>query len=353
MLSSVVSIRKMLSVPERSDAARGRRPRRVAVRLLVLVLATSQTPGCDAVDPTSPASTPAAEATDTPTQDTRETSAARELAAPLRVVSLDPLATRFVEALGAGDQLVAVDSDSAKLPELGDRPIATLASAADFAPDLVLVSGRPLDDAPLRALQAAAIRVVELAPHDLEDVIALIRSLGAELSGRAAAARFEHALSRPLALIGGRSSPIDRPRVVVVTQLDPLELAGGHSFESDVVEIAGGTSLTHGGEDHRLPVTREALRALAPDLIVVSLEAEPDAARRAALRDQLPADLEVDFFTFDREGFWLDDPTAPVLRMQKLLLVPAREAARRHQSSGSTNGGASVRAISSRHRPSQ
>ncbi|HPG26845.1 MAG: hypothetical protein H6748_06190 [Spirochaetaceae bacterium] len=237
-----------------------------------------------------------------------------------RVVSLDRVATRFVARLGAADRLVAVDATSRTLPDLGDRPLATLATAHRFEPDLVLVPALPLDDAPVRALQAAGIRVVEFAPHDLEDVIALARSVGTELVGRAEAARFEHTLSRPLALIGGLAPATDRPRVAIVSSVEPLELAGGHSFESDLVEIGGGTSLTHGGEERRLPITPEGLRALAPDLVVVAGEAEPDAATRAWLRSKLPPALRIVFFGFDREQFWLDDPTVDARRMRTLLL---------------------------------
>ena len=94
----------------------------------------------------------------------------------------------------------------------------------------------------------------------------------------------------------------------------------------DLVEIGGGTSLTHGGEERRLPITPDGLRALAPDLVVVACETEPDAATRAWLRSKLPAALRTVFFCFDREQFWLDDPTVDARRMRALLLENVAQA---------------------------
>jgi ABC-type Fe3+-hydroxamate transport system substrate-binding protein len=145
------------------------------------------------------------------------------------------------------------------------------------------------------ALRAAGAELVEFAPHDLEDVFELCRRVGGQLVGTANALRFETELARPLAQIGGSSFGLARPRVIAVVGLDPLELAGGHSFETDLIEIAGGRSLTHGGDEPRLALRSEQLAEYAPDLILVVVSpVELTPAEQRAAHDALPGDARVE-----------------------------------------------------------
>ena len=252
---------------------------------------------------------------------------------PPRVVSLSPLATRFVLELGAGRLLAGVDPASSTLPGLEDLPVVDLDGARRLAPDWILAPSPPPSEPPFGSIadervpserQWGGARWIEFAPHDLEDVIASVRELGAELVGPTAALSFERRLSRPLALIAGDASPIDRPRVVAIVGFDPLLLAGGHSFETDLIEIAGGTSVTHGGDETRIAMIPGDWRALDPDLVLVMSAREMTREEEDAARAQLPADLPVELFVFDAEHFWLDQPEEVALRLRDLIASRAR-----------------------------
>lgn len=250
-----------------------------------------------------------------------------EVAAPRAIVSLSPLATRFLFALGVGAQVVAVDRESASLPGLASLPVTDRAGAERFEPDFILTSEFATDspaatNAPAGAARgevAIGPRVLEFAPHDLEDVYALCREIGTALAGEAEATALERRIARPLARVAGESPPDGRPGIVALIGLDPLEIAGGHSFETDLIEAAGGSSLTHGSDETRRTVDRETLRRLRPDLIVaVSTEELPaDAQERVvvAVGDLAP----VVFFVFDRERFWLEEPARDALRLRELI----------------------------------
>jgi ABC-type Fe3+-hydroxamate transport system substrate-binding protein len=243
------------------------------------------------------------------------------------VVSLSPVATRFVFALGAGHLLLGVDAGSAALRDLSDLPVVDFAGASALAPDLVLVPALPdpLDPA-ARDLRESGAQVVEFQPHTLEDVAVLCRSLGVQLAGEAGVQRFELDLNLPLAQVGSEASG-PRPRVLAVTRLDPLELAGGHSFETDLIEIAGGSSVTHGGEEPRLALPPEQWGELAPDLLLVTSQRDPTPAERERARAALPAGYRVAFFAFDRDLFWLREPAADARRLRALIEPLARELA--------------------------
>ena len=243
-----------------------------------------------------------------------------------RIVSLSPVASRFLLALGVGDRLVAVDGDSLGAPGIPALPATSFEDAARFNPDLVLVRSLPDDRRVLETLEAAGARIVEFAPHDLEDVFALCRSLGGELVGGAAAGEFERRIARPLALIAGESPAEGRPRVIALVRVDPPEIAGGHSFETDLIEIAGGSSITHGSDDHRRPIDSAGLARLAPDLVLVmtALPLGP-ADEDHALR--LVGDIApVSFFPFAPETFWLDEPAREAARLRETIVEFERAA---------------------------
>jgi ABC-type Fe3+-hydroxamate transport system substrate-binding protein len=153
----------------------------------------------------------------------------------------------------------------------------------------------------------------------------LVQDIGTELVGAAAATEFQRALTRPLAKIGGSSRGMFRPRVAAVVSLDPLLVAGGHSFETDLIEIAGGQSVTHPGEENRIALEADAWRTLAPDLILVVVDAAPSPEQEAAVRNTLPSTQRIDFFEFRGDDFWLDAPAEPASRLRALIAERSRE----------------------------
>ena len=283
--------------------------RRVLLALAVVALAA----GCDR-------STPAT---------SREAENPAAGAGSRGVVSLSPLATRFVLAIAAGSRLVAVDAESARIEAVAELPAVDLAGALELDPELVLVPELPDAAHPgVAALAQRGGRVAAFAPHDLEDVAALVRDVGSQLVGAAQAGRFEAELSRPLARIGGSSRGQPRPRVAAVVSFDPFVIAGGHSFETDLIEIAGGHSVTHPGEEPRLAIGADQWKELAADLVLVIADrpASPHAER--ALRNALPPGVEVAFFSFD-PAFWLTASAEPAQRLRALVEPIARAMASR------------------------
>lgn len=243
-----------------------------------------------------------------------------------RIVSLSALATHFVTELGVGHLLVGVDAKSSALPGLAHLPVVDLGRAHNLAPDIVLIPDLvAIDDAAARSLELAGARLVEFAPHDFEDVFALCRGLGAQLVGVASATLFERRISRPLAIIGGISPPLGRARVVAVVGLEPLELAGGHSFQTDLIEIAGGTSVTHGGEESRIAITPGRWDEFSPDLVLVSTTLELSLTEREAARSLIPERFRVEFFAFDPETFWLRVPEREAERLRAIIASYSRD----------------------------
>ena len=105
---------------------------------------------------------------------------------PSRIVSLSPSSTEILFAIGAGDQVIAVDAFS-YYPE--EAPVTDLSgftpnveAILGFEPDLVVWQGGPDDFA--GALDAAGVTVIShFAPLDFEGIYAQIAELG-EVTGQ-------------------------------------------------------------------------------------------------------------------------------------------------------------------------
>jgi ABC-type Fe3+-hydroxamate transport system substrate-binding protein len=219
-----------------------------------------------------------------------------------RVVSLSPVATQILLGIDHGERLVAVDAVSARLAGVRDYPVTERAKLGVHAPDLVLVSAA---DAPAARRAAPAAALIEVAPHDFDDGWALCLAIGAALDRAAEARRFVRETSRPLAVLGAEAFGKRRPRVAAVLALEPLEVAGGHSFATDLIELAGGESVGHGTEQPRLAWSAAELARAAPELIVV-VTPKPASPVERALASQLAAPSRaVELLVLDAERDWL------------------------------------------------
>ncbi|WP_240703298.1 helical backbone metal receptor [Thermococcus indicus] len=166
---------------------------------------------------------------------------------PERVVTLAPSITEDLHYLGLFDRVVGVtDFDDfppgvANVTRVGGYgQYANLEVIASLNPDLILVDSYSmtiLDD----LQKIAPVLVVD--PHSIDDIPRALDLLGAvfnaEGSARKATAEFE-------AKINTISSAVkDEPRVSVfyVVWNNPLMTAGGGTFISDVIELAGGENI--------------------------------------------------------------------------------------------------------------
>lgn len=241
-------------------------------------------------------------------------------APPLRVLSLSRAASEFLLALGAGDRLVGVDLGSSGIPALRGLPVVDLARAAQVDPDVILLPDATSAQEPLaEELRAAGGELIVYEPHDLEEAFAFCRDLGARLVGTARARAFEVELSRELARIGGSSFGRPRPRVAGLIGPAPLAFAGGHSFVTDLLEIAGASSVTHGGAEPRIPMGADSLRAFAPDLLLVVSADELTEGERREIRQSLPVAYRVEFFVFDAEHRWMHEAVPAAQRLRALI----------------------------------
>jgi iron complex transport system substrate-binding protein len=197
-----------------------------------------------------------------------------------RVATLGGIFTETAYALGAQDEVVAVDDSSFYPPEaLAEKPsfgyyrdIAAEPVLA-LAPSLIVGDDETGPPEVVAQLRDAGIPVLLLPDND--DVPAardLITTLGAVFGREAAAADLVAALDADVAdaeaLVAQATS---RPRVLFILQPPeaPLLVAGGDTAAGSMIELAGGENIYPGFGSY-IPMTPEGIAEAAPDIILTT-----------------------------------------------------------------------------------
>lgn len=193
----------------------------------------------------------------------------------MRVFSHTCSNTEIVCALGCGEWLVGVDSDSdfpidvvASLPKLGRDLELDVAGVAALKPDLVLSSLTvPGHERIVEALRAQGLRVEISDPQSLADIFADILRIAAALGvperGAALVAAMDAAM--PVVL-----PPGPRPAVLLEWWPKPVIVPTKRSWATDLIERAGGRNPWGEVDAKSRPLDDAAILAAAPDAIVMS-----------------------------------------------------------------------------------
>jgi iron complex transport system substrate-binding protein len=234
------------------------------------------------------------------TSETREfvDDAGRKIAIPAkieRLVSLAPNLTEIVYAVGAGDRLVGNTTfcdyppQAKNVAKVGDTLQPSIERILALRPQLVLVSTASQLETFTKQLNEHQIAVYVTDPRDLESVFRSILSVGDLLNDSVAASKLVKDLRE-------RSEKVERavaglPPVSVFFQLSgqPLYTAGKSSFVTNLIERAGGRSVTSDVKEAWPRLSDEAALASRPEAVIMlsgdAMGAAANTKVAAALRN--------------------------------------------------------------------
>jgi ABC-type Fe3+-hydroxamate transport system substrate-binding protein len=203
----------------------------------------------------------------------------------MRLVSLCPSLTETVFSLGRGADLVgrskfcvhpapAVDA----IERVGGTKNPKIERIVALRPDLVLMNDEENRREDAEALAAAGVRVLSSFPRDVPTAAAAVRELGARIGAADAGARLADAILRAAAALP-RRAPV---RFAYLVWRRPYMAVGDDTYISALLAAAGGVNaLAAPGRGRYFEVTAAELAAAAPDLLLLSSEPFPFAARHA------------------------------------------------------------------------
>ena len=193
---------------------------------------------------------------------------------PHRVICLIPSVVDIIYSMGAGADVVAI-SDFTKYPkEALQKPSIGLPLSPSMEaivaqhPDLVLGSGdlNVLESA--GSLQRLGIPVFMVDPHGVDGIYASILSIGKVLNREADAAALVARLRARVEVVKARVAGKPKLRVLMAIWYDPVMTIGKKAFIGDLIEAAGGRSVTDDIAQEWPEVSLESIVSRQPDAIL-------------------------------------------------------------------------------------
>lgn len=195
---------------------------------------------------------------------------------PERIISIAPSNTEILFAIGAGDQVVGIDSFSdypeaaMALPRVGGVTDPDFEMMASLQPDLALSIGGT--DAIVAKLRELGVPVLVLQPETMDDLYDTIRRAGQATGHSDGAEQVIEDMQSRMAAITAKTAALseaERPGVFYLMWPDPLMTAGPGSFIDDLITLAGGRNIAGDAPIAFAEFSHEQVVSRNPDVILV------------------------------------------------------------------------------------
>ena len=161
-------------------------------------------------------------------------------------------------------------AEAQKIQKVGDTISPNLEAIIALKPDVVFVTTASQIETFTKRLEEQRIPVFVTDPKDLEGVYRSINTVGKILGREAKAESLIAGLKKRVEAAQEKTARATPYRVFVQISEEPLYAAGGPSFITDLIERAGGISVTANIKDAYPRLSKETALALQPDAIVIS-----------------------------------------------------------------------------------
>jgi len=193
---------------------------------------------------------------------------------PHRVICLIPSVVDIMYSLGAGADVAAISDftkypkEALQKPSIGLPLSPSIEAIVALHPDLVLGSGdlNVLESA--GSLQRLGIPVFMVDPHGIEGIYTSIFSIGKALNREADAAALVARLRARVEVVKARVADKPRLRVFMAIWYDPVMTIGKKAFIGEIIEAAGGRSVTDDIAQEWPEVSLESIVSRQPDAIL-------------------------------------------------------------------------------------
>lgn len=193
-----------------------------------------------------------------------------------RVVSLAPNLTENIFAVGAGDRLVGVTTfcnypeEAQKIAKVGDTISPNMETIIALKPQIVFVSTASQIETFTKQLEAQNITVFVMNPKSLDDVLTNLSQLGEIFGTRMRTAELLNSLQTRIIEINENVAGKPKVKTFVQISKEPLFTVGKESFLTEIIERAGGVSVTKDVPTAYPKLSKETALALSPDVLILS-----------------------------------------------------------------------------------
>ncbi|MFL6274441.1 MAG: ABC transporter substrate-binding protein [Blastocatellia bacterium] len=200
---------------------------------------------------------------------------------PQRIVSLAPSITEILFALGLGDRVVGVTSYCDYPPEattkekVGDTLRPSVEKLIALRADLIIASTSSQLEQFIGKLDDLGIPVYVSNPRRVGDVTDTIERIGTLTGATERARELSDSLQKRMAAIDAGLMGAERPHVLIILNTEPLITAGGSTFVNDLIERAGGRSISANESAEYPQYSLETAVAARPEVIFLQVQDAP------------------------------------------------------------------------------
>jgi iron complex transport system substrate-binding protein len=194
---------------------------------------------------------------------------------PHRVICLMPTVTDTAFALGAGDDVVGI-SDYTKYPaaaltkpSVGDLINPSIETILSLRPDLVIGTQPKGPMEVTDQLERAGIPIFLVSPHGIAGIFHSVETIGMALNRMPQAEALIHNLQLRVDVVRTRTKNLPAPRVFMPIWYDPITTIGKNAFITEVIEAAGGRSVTDDLNTEWPQISMEVVLERAPDALLL------------------------------------------------------------------------------------
>jgi iron complex transport system substrate-binding protein len=211
-----------------------------------------------------------------------------------RIVSLSPVTTELLFALGAGDRVVGrthwdLYPDAARaVADLGNGMQPNVEAILAVHPDLVVIYASPSNRAAAAQLREAGINTLSIRDDHISDFRRTAMLLARAVNDTSAGAAIADSVERSLQAVGARPRPAKPVTVMWHVWDPPIITIGRGSYLDELITIVGAKNVFGDLADASPQVTLEEIVRRNPDFILVGPEAAAKL-RRNVLWQSVPA----------------------------------------------------------------
>ena len=194
---------------------------------------------------------------------------------PHRVICLMPNVTDTVFALGAGDDVVAISdytkypAAALKKPSVGDLIKPSIETILSLHPDLV-IGVQPAGPMEVTGqLERAGVPIFLVSPHGIAGIMHSVETIGLALNRPQQADALVHRLQARVDAVRARTRGLPAITIFMPIWYDPIITIGKHAFITEIIEVAGGRSVTDDLPTEWPQVGMEVVLERAPDALLL------------------------------------------------------------------------------------
>lgn len=226
---------------------------------------------------------------------------------PERIISVAPSHTEILFALGAGNRVVGVTTycnypeEAQSREKIGGFSSPSLEKIITLRPDLVLVYDK--QQTLIQGLDNAGVPVMAFSPESINETMATIKLIGQATGTNDAASTLNADLQKRIDAVAARVRTIpetQKLRVYYELWYEPLMSAGPDTLAGDLIEKAGGKSITADAREDYPEFSEEVILSRDPQVMLHTYGHDSKDVPDAAIIAQRPGWSELSFVKTSR-----------------------------------------------------